>query len=253
MQRNNDGVTVAALDMLATLMQPMHENFDLGQESLNKQSLLASKPFLSKLATLLKEHAEKGTGALVINGLLDIFTFALCAPYSETTDGSQFDQLLGIVAALGRSLFHLFEHPSLAIVKSAGLVMRAIIEEGTPDHVASFQYFALAEGAILRHLHTALFTQSLDSRLLTHRQLSRHLISLWTYENAQTLTLMGRILPAGLMDFLKSTEAVPEKEQDRMHTRDNMKSAKVRFFCACNVWWFITSPCAMPNVDLCGT
>jgi hypothetical protein len=31
-------------------------------------------------------QADNGTGALVVAGLLDIFTFALCAPYSETTD-----------------------------------------------------------------------------------------------------------------------------------------------------------------------
>jgi DnaJ family protein C protein 13 len=143
-KRDNDGVTVAALDMLATLMQPMHENFDLGQEAMNKQSLLSSKAFVNNLANLLKHHADKRTGALVISGLLDVFTFGLCPPYSETTDGAQFDTLLGIVANLGRSLFHLFEHPSLAIVKAAGLIMRAIIEEGTPEHVENFQYVARA-------------------------------------------------------------------------------------------------------------
>ncbi len=31
------------------------------------------------------------------------------------------------------------------------------------------QELALAEGALPRHLHTALFTSSLDNRLLTHR------------------------------------------------------------------------------------
>mmetsp|Transcript_15543 Transcript_15543/g.46103 ORF Transcript_15543/g.46103 Transcript_15543/m.46103 type:complete len:2307 (-) Transcript_15543:50-6970(-) len=224
-KRDNDAVTVAALDMLSTLMQPMHEQFDLGQEALNKQSLLASKPFIRNLANLLKHHAEKRTGALVISGLLDIFTFALCPPYSETTDGGQFDMVLATVANLGRSLFHLFEHASLAIVKAAGLIMRAIIEEGTAEHVTQFQYFALAEGAVLRHMHTALYTQSTDSRLLMHRQLSRHLIALWTYDCELTDKLLRQVLPAGLLEFLNSEETVPEKEIDRMHGRDNLKAA----------------------------
>ena len=36
--------------------------------------------------------------------------------------------VLELVASLGRNLFKLFQHPSLAIVKAAGLIMKAIIE-----------------------------------------------------------------------------------------------------------------------------
>jgi DnaJ family protein C protein 13 len=89
----------------------------------------------------------------------------------------------------------------------------------------------LAEGAILRHIHTALFTQSTDSRLLMHRQLSRHLIALWTYDCDLTDKLMRRVLPAGLLDFLNSEESVPEKEIDRMHGRDNLKVRSVQPVC----------------------
>ena len=39
-----------------------------------------------------------------------------------------FDMVLKLVADLGRYLFKLFQHPSLAIVKAAGLIMKAIIE-----------------------------------------------------------------------------------------------------------------------------
>lgn len=54
----------------------------------------------------LQDH---GTGALVISSLLDFLTFALCAPYSETTEGQQFDMLLEMVASNGRTLFKLFQ------------------------------------------------------------------------------------------------------------------------------------------------
>ena len=53
--------------------------------------------------------------------------------YSETTDGKQFDVLLDKVAGRGRTLFRLFQHPSMTIVKGAGLVMKAIIEEGEDE------------------------------------------------------------------------------------------------------------------------
>ena len=47
---------------------------------------------------------------------------------SETTPGAMFDTTLELVAGLGRYLFKLFQHPSLAIVKAAGLIMKAIVE-----------------------------------------------------------------------------------------------------------------------------
>ena len=46
---------------------------------------------------------------MVIAAMLDFMTFALCAPYSETTDGTQFDMLLEMVAANGRVVFKLFQ------------------------------------------------------------------------------------------------------------------------------------------------
>ena len=54
-------------------------------------------------------HQCRGTGALVIAAMLDFLTFSLCAPYSETTDGTYFDQLLEMVADEGRVIFKLFQ------------------------------------------------------------------------------------------------------------------------------------------------
>ena len=44
--------------------------------------------------------------------------------------------LLDKVAGRGRTLFRLFQHPSMTIVKGAGLVMKAIIEEGEEEVIA---------------------------------------------------------------------------------------------------------------------
>ncbi|CAI8045158.1 DnaJ homolog subfamily C member 13 [Geodia barretti] len=112
---------------------------------------------------------QLGTGALVVSSIIDFFTFAVCPPYSETTEAEKFDMVLELISGLGRTVFKLFQHPSLAIVKAAGLIMKAIIEEGTPEMAKKMQDLALAEGALPRHLHTSLFTASSDNRLLTHR------------------------------------------------------------------------------------
>lgn len=225
LRRNNDAITFAAIDMLNCLMQPMHDNYDLGQEQMNKASLLASKGFLQELLKVFVAHVNLGTGALVVSALLDFLTFALCAPYSETTEGAHFDTLLEMVADLGRYMYKLFQHPSMAIVKGAGLLMKAIIEEGEPETAARMQDLALAEGALPRHLLTAMFTNSSDSRMLTNRQLSRHLVGLWTAGHPTAQALLRRIIPLGLILHLQSSDAVPE-EKDRMHVRDNLKAVK---------------------------
>ncbi|XP_031439701.1 dnaJ homolog subfamily C member 13 isoform X5 [Clupea harengus] len=225
LKRNNNGVTHAAIDMLCALMCPMHDDYDLRQEQLNKASLLSSKKFLENLLEKFISNVDHGTGALVISSLLDFLTFALCAPYSETTEGQQFDMLLEMVASNGRTLFKLFQHPSMAIVKGAGLVMKAIIEEGDKEIATKMQDLALSEGALPRHLHTAMFTISSDQRMLTNRQLSRHLVGLWTAENPTAMNLLKRILPTGLLAYLDSSDPVPEKDVDRMHIRDNVKIA----------------------------
>lgn len=161
---NNDAITYAGFDVLCALMQPMHSDCDIRDEQLNKTSLLATKEFLESLLEVLKLHVNRGTGALVVASMLDFLTYALCAPYSETTDSSCFDTLLNLVASNGRDIFKLFQHPSLAIVKGAGLVIKAIIQEGEPNVSKRMQELSLAEGALMKHLHIGLFSQFKDGK-----------------------------------------------------------------------------------------
>ena len=73
------------------------------------------------------------------------------------------------------------------------MVLKAVIEEGEDDIPHKMQNLSLSEGAFPRHLHVSLFTKSIDNRLLTHRQLSRHLISLLSASNQSALLLLSRI------------------------------------------------------------
>jgi DnaJ family protein C protein 13 len=56
LKRENEGVTHAAIDMVCALMHPMHDNYDLRQEQLNKSSLLSSSKFLESLLTMWISH-----------------------------------------------------------------------------------------------------------------------------------------------------------------------------------------------------
>lgn len=86
------------------------------------------------------------------------------------------------------------QHSSLTVLKGAGLVMRAVIEEGDAEIAGKMQELALCEGALPRHLNIALFTKSSEQRLLAHRQLSRHLVGLWVTGNPKALELLHRIM-----------------------------------------------------------
>ncbi|XP_062135863.1 dnaJ homolog subfamily C member 13 isoform X2 [Drosophila sulfurigaster albostrigata] len=227
LRRKDLAVTYSAIDMINSLMHSVNTDHDLKQEQLNKSSILSSKTFLETLLNMWTTHVSHGSGALVLSAMLDFMTFALCVPYSETTDGKQFDTLLELVADRGRYLYKLFQHPSLAIVKGAGLVLRAIIEEGELHVAQQMQALALDEAALCRHLLVALYTPSNDPTLITHRQLSRHLIGLWLTDSDEAMELFKRIFPAGLLTFLETEETVPETdvEEDKLNFRDNLKFA----------------------------
>lgn len=78
--------------------------------------------------------------------------------------------------------------------------MRAVIEEGDAEVAARMQDLALAEGALPRHLLTALFIQGTDGRVLTHRQLSRHLVGLWVTGHPTAMGLLKRIMVRSIND-----------------------------------------------------
>lgn len=227
LKRNDMAVTYSAIDMLNSLMHSLHNDYDLKQEQLNKSSLLQTRGFLESLLDMWTQHIALGSGALILSAMLDFLTFALCVPYSETTDGKQFDILLEMVAARGRFIYKLYQHPSLAIVKGAGLIMKALIEEGDANVAKQMQILALDEAALCRHLLIALYTPLNDSTMDTHRQISKHLINLWVNESEDALSLFSRIFPAGLLMFLESNDQIPkeDEESDKVNFRDNLKMA----------------------------
>jgi len=220
----NDAITYAGFDVLCALMQPMHPDCDIRHEQLNKNSLLATRQFLESLLDVLKLHVNRGTGALVVSSMLDFLTYALCAPYSETTDSSCFDTLLNLVATNGRDIYKLFQHPSLAIVKGAGLVIKAIILEGEPNVSKRMQELSLAEGALMKHLHIGLFSQFKDGRTLGLQYLSRHLVALWSIGNNETKELFRRMFPLGLLTYLDSSQKPPQS-MITLPSRDNLTLA----------------------------
>ncbi|PIC50764.1 hypothetical protein B9Z55_000154 [Caenorhabditis nigoni] len=221
----SESIDHSTVEALCALMYPMHDQYELRIEQLNKQSLMSSPKFVENLLDLIVLHVDRSTGWLVIASMLNFLTFSVCSPYSETTSGDTFDHILKLVALRGRSFFRLFQCPSMTIVKGAGMVMRAIIEEADVETSKSMQMLALSEGAFLTHLHTALLTVGKDLRRMTNKQLSGHLISLWIADNQQANDLLVRCLPRGLLNFMESDEKVPISEKDLLIPRNNLTAA----------------------------
>ncbi|CAD5210525.1 unnamed protein product [Bursaphelenchus xylophilus] len=224
--RKSEAIDYATVEMLCSLMQPMHPNYELKLEQLNKQSLLSTKAFVEHLLDLIVHHVSRGTGALVIAAMLDFLTYTVCSPYSETTTGEIFDMIIELVAVRGRSFYRLFHNSCLTIVKGAGLVMRAIIEESNRDISKQMQALSLTEGAFLKHLELALLSSGKDLRVLTNKQLSGHLISLWIAENSAAMELLKRCLPRGLLDYFESPDKPPVSEKDLLLIRNNLEAAQ---------------------------
>ena len=101
--------------------------------------------------------------------------------------------------------------------------MKAIIEEGSEETGQKMQMLALAEGAVPIHLVKALFIKSEDNRLLMQRQLSRHLISLWTAGNDAATELLQRILVS--CNFVFIVRENPKLRQVRISNDRKQTSA----------------------------
>lgn len=56
---SNECIDYATVEMLCSLMQPMHSNYELKLEQLNKQSLLANPQFVEHLLNLVVKHTVK--------------------------------------------------------------------------------------------------------------------------------------------------------------------------------------------------
>eukprot|EP00760_Papus_ankaliazontas_P015986 PhM_4_TR16749/c0_g1_i2/m.79485/K09533/DNAJC13; DnaJ homolog subfamily C member 13 len=208
-------VTHAAIEFLTCLLAPQHEDYDIMQELANKQKILMSETFVSHITSMLNDHTLKNTGAVIVKSITDFLTTALCFPYSETTDVDHFDRISRLVATkCSVAIFRLLRHDCRSIAKNAGRILQVVLEEGGEAAVAGMQGNALTECAILLHFQQGAFSGDKNRE---QRDLARHLIGLYTTNNALAQDLLKRIVPTALLFFLQEkashTTELPEHER----------------------------------------
>ncbi|GET90826.1 endosomal trafficking protein RME-8, putative [Leishmania tarentolae] len=207
---NNLAISFAVIEFLNTLMTPFHNHYEIELESMNKNRLLSAEGFIRSLMEVLRDHIPNESASLLVLELLFFFEFALCPPYSHTTDPVHFKRILGdLVDILGRQLFKLLGRTCDIIRYTAGQIIRVVMEEGDKTQFERMQELALSEGGILTQFNTAVFS---SNRKL--RDLARRLIAYWAHCNVPTQDILRRMVPLTLLSFLQSPEPAPASEQE---------------------------------------
>ncbi|KAG5498717.1 hypothetical protein JKF63_03005 [Porcisia hertigi] len=207
---NNLAVSYAVIEFLNTLMTSFHDHYEVEHESINKNRLLSAEGFIRSLMEVLRDHIPNKSASLLVLELLFFFKFALCPPYSCTTDPAHFRRIMQeLVDIVGRHLFELLSHSCDIIRYTAGQLIRVVMEEGDETQFARMQQLALSEAGLLTQFNIAVFS---SNRKL--RDLARRLIAYWAHSNVPTQDILRRMVPLALLNFLQSTEPAPASEQE---------------------------------------
>mmetsp|Transcript_6976 Transcript_6976/g.42736 ORF Transcript_6976/g.42736 Transcript_6976/m.42736 type:complete len:2841 (-) Transcript_6976:210-8732(-) len=113
-------------------------------------------------------------------------------------------RLLNAASLCGRSLFSMFDHPAHRVADETAKLMKALssTEGNIPDKLGSSRLrdCALREGATIRHLRIGIFGS--NKNFGVSQALSRELLALWVDGHKPSLSMLGRVLPHGLLSFL---------------------------------------------------
>ena len=87
------------------------------------------------------------------------------------------------------------------------------------------QRTALKEGAFLKHLHTAIFSEATEAK-----ELSRRLVAMWADNNEEAVDILRQMFPRGILHFLMHTpEHQPIDENDLIsgpRSREEVKTLR---------------------------
>ncbi|KAL4589683.1 hypothetical protein LXL04_002591 [Taraxacum kok-saghyz] len=221
LRNGSEGVAAEASELIAVLIGggPEDNNTNTNNNYLLTDSkgdqhatIMHTKSVLfahqGSLVILVNRLKSMSVSPLLSMSIVEVLEAMVCEPHGETTQYSVFVELLRQVAGLRRRLFALFGHPAESVRETVAVIMRTIAEE---DAIAaeSMRDAALRDGALLRHLLSALFLVPGE-----RREVSRQLVALWADSYQPALELLSRVLPPGLVAYLhtRSEGDVPEED-----------------------------------------
>lgn len=202
LRSGSEGIAAEAAELIAVLIGggPGENNLLTDSKGDYHATIMHTKSVLfahqGNLVILVNRLKSMSVSPLLSMSIVEVLEAMICDPHGETTQYSVFVELLRQVAGLRRRLFALFGHPAESVRETVAVIMRTIAEE---DAIAaeSMRDAALRDGALLRHLASALFLPSGE-----RREVSRQLVGLWADSYQPALDLLSRVLPPGLVAYL---------------------------------------------------
>ncbi|GJR92239.1 DnaJ homolog subfamily C GRV2 isoform X1 [Tanacetum coccineum] len=227
LRNGSEGVAAEAAELIAVLIGggPGENNLLTDSKGDYHATIMHTKSVLfahqGNLVILVNRLKSMSVSPLLSMSIVEVLEAMICDPHGETTQYSVFVELLRQVAGLRRRLFALFGHPAESVRETVAVIMRTIAEE---DAIAaeSMRDAALRDGALLRHLASALFLPSGE-----RREVSRQLVGLWADSYQPALELLSRVLPPGLVAYLH-TRSEGDVTEDYSNQEGSFMSSRRR-------------------------
>jgi len=211
-------VAAAALTLLRIIEVPKAFSKELKSEAANKAFYLSTEdkvsPILNALLSTLIQHAGQSVSDLErrhnlsISCLLDILVSQLNSR-SNTTDKAWFRDVV-LKMSRGRVMITLFElarSPCFAIALKTTIILKVIFTQISTEQLLTAQNTARQQLSLLFQIF-----QAVNSRLKQQRNESAELVGLMAEGNEESMRLISRIFPPGLVHVLETKE--PEKKKE---------------------------------------
>ena len=158
----------------------------------------------------------------------DLLKLFLLDPGLDSTATDHYNELLYSVGSLEGNLFALFFHPSTPVMRIGAELLAAITRDSTPDQAAEMQRTAMREGAFLKHLYAAIFSEANEGTTL-----SRMLVAMFADNNEEAIDVLRQMFPRGILYFLlrKAGKADEEDEASTLkgpRTREEIMEQKAQ-------------------------
>lgn len=168
-------------DDSSTFHTPSKSNPPLGSDADNS-TLDAGKSFVPNSLVII-------TASALLESVL--------SSNKDSTSPELAERLLDMLAQSSDTLMHMLKSSSSLIVENAAVLIHVLIRKREQIGEA-LRESALVEGLILKHFAMACFASSANQRFV-----SRFLVSMWMCGEGEGKSLLKRILPAGLLEYLK--------------------------------------------------
>jgi DnaJ family protein C protein 13 len=207
------GADVDARDIRATVFVEGSKGAKIDEMQINeavrknKGVLMDSQELRNAMTVALEAGLRSESGHLVVRGVMEMVNLYILGSNNESTKREHYDGLLSQLAGMEGLLFQLLFHPSMIVMKRAGLLLETITRDSSAEQAAKMQKIALKEGAFLKQFYLSLFSENGDQQIL-----SRRLVSMFADNFEQAMDLLMQMFPRGLLHFLKAARGASAKE-----------------------------------------